>query len=181
MDSQSEKQEMPKLQDFRAPIEHVIMGSTFSVGGQNVDVRSLIKEAKGGKAESLRKLLTPICFQDKQPASKEYISRVRSDPNIGILKGLLAILKPDNVLDLSEKGINLLLKLSPLDLSTGQIKPEWEIYLTKKDEVVNDGNLLDSLELGEHLVRGGHLSMQDIFTLKREEGKNFSVLSLKLP
>lgn len=127
-----------------APIEHHVIGSTPRIKGQFVDVRKIIEDARSG---NLSVLLTPVFLQDEgleyKPLVVEARAVQRSERRVRGASSIDASVQ----VQFGREGIEIFFEPSDLDDETGQIIPEWKLYLMKGDEIIKDPNTFSRLAL----------------------------------
>ncbi|MDO8621085.1 MAG: hypothetical protein Q7R31_02285 [Candidatus Levybacteria bacterium] len=135
--------------DWRAPIEHLFIGSTPPpVKGKYIDVRGLLKKVQEGDKESLRILLTPMTLQEETRRLKDVRLLRNEEKEEKGSTGIIALFDLDWQIDLdSEKHMSLWVEPSLID-DEGQIKAEWKIWILDNNrKTVNDPALIRGLLL----------------------------------
>lgn len=158
-----------------APIEHFFIGSTPEIHGQFVDTRALIHAAQNGDRRALDRLLTPIRIQEEGSNTLQSVQGARAaEREDRKMLGYLRILSFEYQVDLSmDEGINLFCEPSPIDETTGHVKPQWRIFLIGKDgNEVTERNYWEGLDVIE--------KEKELLSLEELPDANYRLLKLNL-
>lgn len=158
--------------DWRAPIEHLFIGSTPPpVKGKYIEVRGLLKKAQEGDGESLGILLTPMALQEETRRLKDVRRERKWEKEEKGNTGMMTIFDIEWQIDLSlRQHMSLWIEPSPID-DEGRIRGEWKIWvLDSKENIVEDPESIRDLSLRE--------DNKQWFSLETVKGKPYKLLKL---
>lgn len=152
-------------------VEHQLIGSTYPIKGEFLNVKLLLQKACSGNNEAKNILLTPVFLQQNESSeeAKNLVLAKRQEEKI--LKGFIPILAANSIKEAIAKGLEYRLVLSGLD-EAGLVIPNWKIYLVDRlGNVANDVETLNNQQIEPALYPG--LSLSNIMVEQGEHGQIF--------